>query len=98
MCSLVQYTPYLTTPVSPFHGEPAQPSPSLTAGGSPAYQLQVNPRLSSRASEDEQGTKRWYRQAKETKCGETDGKESERLVVPMSQGNQPVGPWGGKGT
>jgi diketogulonate reductase-like aldo/keto reductase len=24
MCSLVQYTPYLTTPVSPFHGEPAQ--------------------------------------------------------------------------
>jgi hypothetical protein len=35
------------------------------------------------------GDKRWYRQAKETKCGETGGRESERLVVPMSRGNHP---------
>ena len=46
---------------------------------------------------DEPGTKRWYRQAKETKCGETDGRESERLIVLLTQGNQPEGPWQGKG-
>ena len=66
--------------------------------GDPAYQLQVDPRPTSEAVGDERGTKRWYRQAKETKCGEKDGKESERLVVPLSQGNHPEGPWGGKGT
>ena len=38
---------------------------------------------------DEQRTQRWYRQAKETKCGETGGRESERLVVPSSRGNYP---------
>ena len=47
---------------------------------------------------DEPGTKRWYRQAKATKCGEMDGRESERLVVLLTQGNQPEGPWQGKGT
>src|SRR6187401_3574457 len=44
------------------------------------------------------GYGRWYRRAKETECGETEGRESERLIVPLSQGNCPEGPWGGKGT
>jgi RNA-directed DNA polymerase len=44
------------------------------------------------------GRQRWYRQAKETKCGERGGRESERLILPMSQGNHPEGPWGGKET
>ena len=38
------------------------------------------------------------RAGKETKCGEMGGKESERLIVPMNRGNQPEGPWRGKGT
>jgi hypothetical protein len=66
--------------------------------GDPAYQLQVDPRPTSEADGDERGTNRWYRQAKETKCGEMDGKESERLVVPLNRGNQPEGPRRGKGT
>ena len=44
--------------------------------GDPAYQLQDDPRPTSEADGDERGTKRWYRQAKETKRGEMDGKES----------------------
>ena len=63
------------------------PSPSLTAGWSPAYQLQVDPRLPSRACEDESGTKRWYCQAKETKRGEMDGKESQCPIVVLKRGN-----------
>jgi hypothetical protein len=59
--------------------------------------LQVDPQLSSRADGDEKRTKRWYRQAKETKYGEMDGKESERLVVPLSQGNHPRDPGEGRG-
>src|SRR4051812_19450510 len=47
---------------------------------------------------DESGTQRWYRRAKETKHGETDDGESERLIVPSSRGNRPEGPRGGKGT
>ena len=43
------------------------------------------------------GDERWYRQAKETKCGEMGGKESERLVVPLSQGNHPRDPGEGRG-
>jgi len=46
---------------------------------------------------DKQGTRRWYRQAKETKCGETDVRGSQRLIVPLSRGNRPEGPRGGKG-
>src|SRR3954468_9386744 len=65
--------------------------------GDPAYQLQVDPRPTSEADGDERGTKRWYRQAKETKCGEKDGKESERLAVPLSQGNHPRDPGEGRG-
>jgi hypothetical protein len=34
----------------------------------------------------------WYRQAKETKRGEMGGKNSERLAVPLSQGNHPRDP------
>ncbi len=45
---------------------------------------------------DERGTQRWYRQAKETKCGERDVRESQRLRVPSSRGNHPEGPRGGK--
>ena len=64
---------------------------------SPAYQLQADPRLPSRACGDESGTKRRYRQAKETKCGEMDGKESEHLVLLMIQGNHPEGTQGREG-
>ncbi len=48
----------------------------------------------SRAVGDEPGTQRWYRQAKETKRGETDGRESERLIVSTKRGNRPSWtPW-----
>jgi len=53
--------------------------------------------LSPRLVGTKNGTKRWYRQAKETKCGEMGGKESERLVVPLSQGNHPRDPGEGRG-
>jgi hypothetical protein len=36
---------------------------------------------------DEDRRKGWYRQAKETKCGETVGRKSECLIVPLIQGN-----------
>jgi hypothetical protein len=65
--------------------------------GDPAYQLQADPRPTSEADGDERGTKRWYRQTKETKCGEMDGKKSERLAVPLSQGNHPEGTLGREG-
>ena len=40
------------------------------------------------------GDDRWYRQAKETKCGETDGKESQCPIVVMKRGNGPFRtPW-----
>ncbi len=32
-----------------------------------------------------------YRQAKATKCGGMDGRESERPTVPVKPGNQPAG-------
>jgi hypothetical protein len=59
--------------------------PIAMPAGDPAYQLQDDPRPTSEADGDERGTKRWYRQAKETKCGEKGGKESERLVVCAGQ-------------
>ena len=43
------------------------------------------------------GDDRWYRQAKETKRGEMDGKESQRLIVVLKRGNGPSGPRGAKG-
>ena len=56
--------------------------------------LQVDPQLSSRAGGDEKRTKRRYRQAKETKCGEMGGRESEHPVVPLKWGNRTEGtPW-----
>ena len=39
----------------------------------------------------------WYRQAKETKRGEMDGKESQRPIVVLKRGNGPPGPRGAKG-
>src|SRR5208283_5644623 len=36
-------------------------------------------------------------QAKETKCGEKDGKESQRPIVVLKRGNGPPGPRGAKG-
>ena len=39
-------------------------------------------------------TNRWYRQAKETKCGEKDGKESQCPIVALKRGNGPSRtPW-----
>ena len=74
------------------------PSPSSKAGR--RYRL-TNSRLihgsASGADGDEQRTQRWYRQAKETKCGEKDGRESERLIVPTSRGNHPEGTPGREG-
>ena len=72
------------------------PSPSKCRPETPAYQLQVIHGPVSWAVGDEPGTQRWYRQAKETKCGEMGGRESQRLIVPLSRGNHPEGPRGGK--
>src|SRR4051812_43977348 len=65
--------------------------------GDPAYQLQVDPRPTSEADGDERRTRRWYRQAKETKRGEKDGKESEHPIVASRRGTGPPGPRGAKG-
>ncbi len=35
------------------------------------------------------GRSRWYRRAKETEHGETEGRESEDLIVALKQGNGP---------
>src|SRR5256885_11973490 len=45
----------------------------------------------------EESGARWYRQAKATKRGGTDGGTSELLVLPTNPGNRPEGPGGGKG-
>ena len=43
---------------------------------------------------DKQRSHRWYRQAKETKCGEMGGRESQRLIVALKRGNEPSRtPW-----
>jgi hypothetical protein len=84
--------------INGFPGNLGDPTVSVvTAGWSPAYQLQADPRLPSRASGDEPGAKRRYRQAKETKCGEMGGRESERLILPTSRGNHPEGTPGREG-
>ena len=36
---------------------------------------------------DKQRSQRWYRQAKETKCGEMAGRESQRPIVVSKRGN-----------
>jgi len=62
--------------------------------GDPAYQLQVDPRPTSEAVGDERGTTRWYRQAKETKRGEKDGKESQCFIGVLKRGHGPSRtPW-----
>src|SRR5947209_8112984 len=43
------------------------------------------------------GRTRWYRQTKAMKCGETDGRESERPIVALRRGNWTDGPRGAKG-
>ena len=45
------------------------------------------------ADGDERRSQRWYRHAKATERGERGGRESQRLRVPLTQGNQPEGPW-----
>jgi hypothetical protein len=45
-----------------------------------------------RAGGDELGAKRWYRQAKNTKRGEMDGKESQRPIRAVKPGNGPPDP------
>jgi hypothetical protein len=49
------------------------------------------------ADGDEPRSHQWYRQAKETKRGEMGGRESQRLIVPVSQGNHPEGTLGREG-
>jgi len=44
------------------------------------------------ADGDEQRSQRWYRQAKETKCGEMGGRESQCLIVAKKRGNEPSDP------
>jgi len=51
----------------------------------------------SRAVGDEHGTQGRYRRAKETEHDETDGGESERLILPLSRGNHPRDPGEGRG-
>lgn len=50
----------------------------------------------ARAHGSEQRAQRRYRGAKATKRPGTDGRKSERLIVPRKRGNQPKGPRGGK--
>src|SRR4051794_8772082 len=45
--------------------------------------------LASGAVGDEPRAQRWYRRAKETERGETDGGESEYLIVALKLGNGP---------
>lgn len=67
--------------------------------GAPAYQLQADPVASCPGLRGtNQGRNRWYRRVRETKRAERVGRESERLIVPLSRGNYPEGPRGGKET
>ena len=61
--------------------------------GAPAYQLQVDPRHPSVSRRGRTRDEPWYRQAKETKCGEMDGRESECPIVATKRGNGPRTPW-----
>src|SRR5208282_199574 len=97
----------LVTPGSEEYGESSQGF--LRELGRPcrfhrARRLEIPPTNSrlihgsaSGAGGDEQRTQRWYRQAKETKRGEMGGRESQRLIVPSSQGNHPEGTLGREG-
>jgi hypothetical protein len=70
-------------------------SPPTCPAREPEYQL---PGAHGRASRP-LGANRaqgWYRQAKATKRGERNGRESERLIVLMSPGNHSEGPGVGK--
>jgi hypothetical protein len=68
--------------------------PIARAGGGRQNQLRVKPQPPVLGCGDKQGTERWYRQAKATKCGETGGRESERPIVSPKRGNRPSWtPW-----
>ena len=59
--------------------------------GSPERQLPDAHGRALAAAGSKHGRKRWYRQAKATKRGETDGRESERPIVPSRPGNHSEG-------
>ena len=75
----------LTFPLSEqWLGKPRTKQPRPSAGSADS------------AGRDEQQSTGRYRQAKETKCGGTNGRESEQLVVVVKVGNQTMGPSGAK--
>ena len=73
------------------------PAPATSLKCNPAYQLQVDPQPTSQAGGEKNGTKRSYRQAKETECGETGGKESQCSIVVKKRRHGPSEPRGAKG-
>src|SRR4051794_18533396 len=79
-------------------GNLGDPSVSTDISGwEPDHQLPGAPDRASAVAGSKQATQGWYRPAKATKRGETDGRESERLIVPERPGNHSEGPGGGKG-
>ena len=74
-----------------------RPSPPMTSGSGTGITNPRSPRLRVGGRWEQTPAQRWYRQAKATKRGERDGRESERLVVPWRPGNHSEGPGGGKG-
>jgi hypothetical protein len=63
--------------------------------GDPAYQLQEDPRPRVRGR---RGRTRDASMVSPSEGNEvTGGRESQCPIVPLSQGNQPEGPWGGNG-
>ena len=71
----------------------------VTAGRSPAYQLQADPRLPSRACGDESGTKRGRSKVSPSEGNEVRRKDCQEVGASHSTdepGEPPEGPWGGK--
>ena len=66
--------------------------------GSPEHQSPDALDRASAVAGSKGPTRGWYRQAKATKRGEKDGRESERPVVSTRRGNHSEGPRGEKGT
>jgi hypothetical protein len=69
----------------------APSSPPQFPAREPEDQLPGAPGRASPAEGSKVAMHRWYRQAKATKRGETDGGESERPVVPWKPGNHAEG-------
>src|SRR3954471_8786982 len=74
-----------------------RPSPPTIPAREPEHQLPGAHDRASVVAGSKRSTQGWYRQAKATKCGERDGRESERPIVPSRPGNHSEGPGGGKG-